>query len=248
VAADVHVTVIDDPLTTVIGRVVDNAQQPLAGVTVSVLTRSATTALDGTFSITGVGTLKPVVIVSASLSANGTILTGLSAPAQPVRGGTTDVGDIVAAATSFENNLGTLTPACNYCTVTVPLPFAFTIGANTYNRIYINNGYVYTDFDSIEAFCCDLSSTPGGGGGGAAPPDAGLYVNDQLPGRLVVTWWKKYTFDTGQDLNTIQIILFADGRIQYGYQTVSPARTPKWASSRAMRRRTPRSTSPRRQT
>ena len=243
VAASVRVNVIPDPLTTVVGRVVDNTQQPLAGVTVSVLGRSSTTSLDGTFSIAGVSTMTPALIVSASLSANGTILTGLSAAAQPVRGGTTDVGDIVAAATSFENNLGTLkTPPCDYCRVDVTLPFPFAIGVNTYNEVHITNGRVWTDGgDNLKAFCCELTFSPGGGGGGgdalaraaalvgaggaggAAPGDLapGLYVNDQLPGRVVVTWWRLHTFETGEDLNTIQLILFADGRIQYGYNGVS---------------------------
>jgi hypothetical protein len=238
VAASIRVNVIPDPLTTVTGRVVDRDEQPLAGVTVSVLGRSATTALDGTFAITGVPTLRPAILVSASLNTGNTILLGTSAAARPVRGGTTEVGDIVAAATSFESELGTFTPTCgDYCDVTVALPFAFAIGGNTYTQIHITNGRVWTDGgDTLKVFCCELTSSPGGGGGGgellalaaaavvggaAGDPAPGLYVNDQLPGRVVVTWWRQYTFNTGLDLNTIQLILFADGRIQYGYRGVA---------------------------
>ena len=220
VAVSVRVNVIPDPLTTVTGRVVDTGQQPLAGVTVSVLGRSATTALDGTFSITGVSTLPPALLVSASLNTGNTILLGISAAARPVRGGTTEVGDIVAAATSFESELGTSTPTCgDYCDVIVPLPFAFAIGGNSYTRIHITNGRVWTDGgDTLQVFCCELVRPPAGSGGDPAP---GLYVNDRLPGRVVVTWWRQYTRYTGQDLNTIQLILFADGRIQYGYRGVA---------------------------
>src|SRR5439155_26746187 len=77
--ASVHVNVIPDPGTTVIGRVVGRDLQPLGGVHVSVLGRSGTTGVDGTFSVTAVPTLRPTIMVSATLSANGTILAGSSA-------------------------------------------------------------------------------------------------------------------------------------------------------------------------
>ncbi len=232
VSTDVRVNVIPDPLTTVIGRVVDKEGQAVGGATVSVAAHTGVTDPDGRFTITGVPTLQPVLVVSASLTRDTTILTGLSTPAAPVRGATTDVGDIVVAGTTFETSLGTLTPRpCDFCDVNVTLPFPFTIGSNTYTHIHINNGYLWTDpGDSIEVFCCSLtsggggesgmvtSSTVGGGGGGSAP---GLYVNDQLPGRFVVTWFKQNGFFGGPP-NTVQIILFADGRIQFGYDGVAP--------------------------
>src|SRR3989454_1154702 len=261
----VRVNVIPDPLTTVVGRVVGRDLQPLAGVNVGVLGHTGTTGLDGTFSIVGVPTRQPVLIVSASLSANGTTLTGFSEAAPPVRGGTTDVGDIVAAATSFVTDLGTLTPRCDFCDVTVQLPFEFTIAGKIHTHININNGYLWTDDgDYLRAFCCNLTTGGGGGGGGgglglagalavgaiAAPADstAGLYVNDQLPGRFVVTWNREFTFNTGQELNTIQVILFADGRIQYGYHGVSPravARVALFPSNRNSFRRVDFSATPR---
>ncbi len=260
----VRVNVIPDPLTTVVGRVVGRDLQPLAGVNVGVLGHTGTTGLDGTFSIVGVPTRQPVLIVSASLSANGTTLTGFSEAAPPVRGGTTDVGDIVAAATSFVTDLGTLTPRCDFCDVTVQLPFEFTIAGKIHTHININNGYLWTDDgDYLRAFCCNLTTGGGGGGGGgvlglagalavgaiAAPADstAGLYVNDQLPGRFVVTWNREFTFNTGQELNTIQVILFADGRIQYGYHGVSPravARVALFPSNRNSFRRVDFSATP----
>jgi hypothetical protein len=216
VSGDVRINVIPDPLTTVVGRVVGRDLAPLGGVTVAVLGRTATTALDGTFSIAGVPTLQPVVIVAASLTTPDAILSGNSAALQPVRGGTTDVGDIIAAMTAFETELGTLMARCDNCNLTVPLPFPFTIAGMTYNRIHVNNGYLRTDGgDFLEAFCCDLTTTDGVAG-------AGVYVNDSLPGRFVVTWYRHFTYDTGTELNTIQIVLFPDGRIQYAYHGVSP--------------------------
>jgi hypothetical protein len=213
-SANVGITIVPDPLTTVVGRVVGRDLQPLAGVTASVLGRTATTGADGVFSIAGVPTLAPALMVSASLTLNGTVLTGSSAAVTPVRGGTTDAGEIMATSTGFEE-FGTLVSRCDSCTLTVALPFPFTIAGRTYERIHINNGYLRTDGgDFLEAFCCDLANNSADG--------AGLYVNSTVPGRFVVTWDRQFTFSTGAALNTIQIVLFQDGRIQYGYRGVSP--------------------------
>ena len=117
----------------------------------------------------------------------------------------------------WPDELGTLIPRCDRCTVIVTFPpsFAFPIGLNTYSRVYANNGYLVTDkSDYLEAFCCDLTTV-------GAPAGAGFYVNDQLPGKVVLTWYQQFTLHTGTQLNTIQIVLFADGRIQYGYNGIA---------------------------
>lgn len=96
VASDVDVTVIPDPLTTVVGRVVDEAGSAVAGAEVVALGDvSSVTAGDGTFEIPGVRTtFGPLVIRATQQTASGQ-LDGLSAPAEPVPLGVTDVGDIV---------------------------------------------------------------------------------------------------------------------------------------------------------
>jgi hypothetical protein len=214
-ATNVRITVIPDPLTTVVGRVVDHNLQPLAGVNVSVLGRTATTGLDGTFAIAGVPTLQPALIVSATLNSGAAVLTGTSVATRPVRGGTTDVGDIVATATIFESELGTHVARCDNCDVTADLLFDFPIGGTTVRQIIINNGYLRTAaVDYLEAFCCNLTAN-------LDDPRSGLYVNSEIPGRFVVTWYRQWTFDTDKQVNTIQMILFADGRIQFGYHGVA---------------------------
>src|SRR5262249_6825316 len=55
-AQDVTVSVVPDPGTTVVGRVIDTQGLPVAGATVSVLSHSSQTAPDGTFSIPDVPT------------------------------------------------------------------------------------------------------------------------------------------------------------------------------------------------
>jgi hypothetical protein len=95
-AADVHVNVIPDPLTTVNGRVVDENTQPVSGASVGVLGHTAQTSADGTFSITGVPTVNGNLVVEAGFTRpDSTVLTGKSAPTAPVAGGSTNVGDIV---------------------------------------------------------------------------------------------------------------------------------------------------------
>ncbi|MFL6234950.1 MAG: Ig-like domain-containing protein [Thermoanaerobaculia bacterium] len=94
-APEVTIGVVPDPLTTVAGRVVDSAGNPLAGATVKANGGvTATAAGDGTFSIPGVPTIRGPITVSATATVAGTLLSGRSAPTPPVPGGVTQVGDV----------------------------------------------------------------------------------------------------------------------------------------------------------
>jgi outer membrane protein assembly factor BamB len=106
-AAPVNITVVPDPGTTVIGRVVDLQKNALSGASVSVTGETTTTDVEGRFSISNVPTADPTLVVAATyILPDGTLLAGPSAPTHPVRGGTTDVGDIVVAPawTKFRGN------------------------------------------------------------------------------------------------------------------------------------------------
>lgn len=95
-AANVVVTVIPDPGTTVIGRVLDGKKNPVAGATVTTVGgQSSTTANDGTFSISGVPTAQGAIRVTATATVGAAKQSGVSVPVPPVAGGTTNVGDIV---------------------------------------------------------------------------------------------------------------------------------------------------------
>ena len=101
-APTVTVNVIPDPLTTVTGRTLDNTGQPIAGATVTVFNSfTATSAVDGTFSITGVPTVRGAITVSATAVVGGKRLNGHSAAVNPVPGDVTNVGDIVLRANSI---------------------------------------------------------------------------------------------------------------------------------------------------
>ena len=234
VATNVTVNVIPDPLTTVIGRVVGEDTLPLAGASVNVLGRTGTTGVDGRFSISNVSTIQGNLIVGATFSPpGGPQLAGSSAPTPPVRGGVTNVGDIVVLPAAYETNIGTLVLQVDDGSVTRPLPFSFSFYGSTYNQVFVNNNGNITfnspqsDFTEtvaellaqqprISAFWDDL--IPDETFGDTA---SGLYINDQLPGRLVVTWLRQLEFFQVPGPCTIQIILFSDGRIQYGYRGVA---------------------------
>jgi hypothetical protein len=101
-APTVTVNLIPDPLTTVTGRTLDNSGLPIAGATVTVFNSfTATSAVDGTFSIPGVPTVRGAITVSATAVVGGKRLNGHSAAVNPVPGDVTNVGDIVLRANSI---------------------------------------------------------------------------------------------------------------------------------------------------
>ncbi len=224
-SAQVTVQVIPDPLTTVSGIVVDTDGAPVVGATVTTLDGlSAETGTGGAFSIYGVSTVRGDVVANARFTEpDGTLLTGSSPSVAPVRAGVTNVGTIVIAESVFEENIGTFVSSCDDCAFARILPFPFTFYGQTWNQVFVGtNGYItfgsgdstYTEtlpaFNSlprISAFFDDLYGRSTGG----------LYINDTLPGRFVVTHKTVQHFSTGGS-NTLQIILYADGRIQFAYR------------------------------
>jgi hypothetical protein len=95
-APPVQINVIPDPLTTVIGRVLDKNGQPVNGATVTTFgSFTATSHSDGSFTIPSVPTVRGTITVSAEIVVDGKKQTGRSTATNPVPGGQTNVGDIV---------------------------------------------------------------------------------------------------------------------------------------------------------
>jgi hypothetical protein len=182
-ASPVQVTAIPDPLTTVIGRVVDEAALPRAGAAVLCDGTSADSNTDGRFSIAGMGTLSGPIGCTASLvDASGETLSGTSQRVAPVRGGSTDVGDLVLASARFETDLGTNLnqPDDTSSYIAFTGGFAFPLYGVPYAGVHVSsNGRLtfnfgdgtwtenLTDFaeqPQVSAFFDDLH--PGWGGGG----------------------------------------------------------------------------------
>ena len=96
----VTIMAVPDPLTTVTGTVVDASNSPVTGALVNCLGIAGTTMSGGAFSIPGVATARGSVVCFASYSSGSTTLTGSSAAAAPVLGGTTNVGQIKLSSLS----------------------------------------------------------------------------------------------------------------------------------------------------
>lgn len=224
-SAQVTVQVVPDPLTTVSGIVVGLDGAPVVGATVTTVDGLSTvTGPGGAFSIFGVSTVRGDIVANARLEeGDGTLLTGSSAAVAPVRGGVTNVGTIVISENVFEENIGTFVSSCDDCNFLYNLPFPFTFYGTTWNQVFVGtNGYLtfgsgdstytetlpdFTNRPRIAAFFDDLYGRTTGG----------LYVNTTLPGRFVVTHKTVQHYSAGGS-NTLQIILYADGRIQFAYK------------------------------
>ena len=96
VSAQVTLTIVPDPLTTVFGRVLDTSGQPVLGAGVEASTGEiGSSDAAGYFEIPGVVTAQGDVRVLASAVIGGESVLGESEPVTPQPGGVTDVGDIV---------------------------------------------------------------------------------------------------------------------------------------------------------
>lgn len=233
-ATGIIVIVMPDPLTVVTGLLVDTNNTPLSGATVTAPGgHTGVTGPNGRFSIVGVPTVLGDIFVSATFAATGgTLLTGTSTSLVPVRGGTTDVGTTTLISAQFETNYGTYLSNCDDCSFQRSLPFSFPYYGVSYTNTFVGtNGYLtfntgdstftenvpsFTSRPRISAFFDDLY--------GARSTVGAVYVNDQLPGRFIVTHDRVPHFSFGGS-NTMQIQLFQDGRIIFAYKGITSLNT-----------------------
>lgn len=231
-AVPVAVNIIPDPLTTVTGRVLDENLNTLEGANISVVELPGLSGTDGTFAIFDVPTVLGDIVVNAIfiILPDGTELRGTSVPIAPVLGNITDVGDIIVTSAQFEEDLGIFSPLFDDSSRLIPLSFNFPFYGQNYDGVYINNngnmtfGSRDSDFTEsvfeflrdqprIAPFWDDLINNNGDN-------TTGVYFNDQIPDRLVVTWFEMLQFFQVPGPNTVQAILFSDGRIQFGYRGI----------------------------
>ncbi len=234
-----------DPLTTVIGRVVDTNGLTVEGAAVTTVNNlTATTIDDGTFLISGVPAALGNIRVTTTATISGNVFKGFSSAVLPILGGSTDVGEIVVADRltiweidhgfhiSFQSP-GTCdgcedSVLCNDCWYDRALPFVFNFFGLEYTNVYVSaNGRLTFDrgdsekneslaelFEQpqIAPFFDDLTDLN-------AEPN--LWVNDTLPGKFVVTWLGAPHSQVPGSTNYVQVVLYEDGSIQFGYITIN---------------------------
>ncbi|WP_166892362.1 Ig-like domain-containing protein [Massilia sp. CCM 8734] len=225
-AAPVVVSVVPDPLTTVVGQVVDVAGNAVPGALVSAAGgRTAITDGAGRFRIAAVPTISARLAIQAKYTpAGGAVHIGASPALAAVAGGDTQAGTTTVVELNFEADVGVRWTTCDDCFVQRTLPFNFPFYGQVYGDAWVgSNGYITFDAGDatysenvpsfnrrkrIAAFFDDLI-----GGGG-------VFVNDRLPGRFIVTYDQTRHL-TGTGTNTLQIQLFRDGRIVFAYKGIT---------------------------
>ena len=228
--ASVSINVIPDPLTTAVGFVTDEQGVALSGAEVSCLDMTASSDVDGRFAIIDLPTIAGDIQCSVTFTtATNQTLTGRSTAVAPVRGGTSDMGTIIARPSRFETELGTNLQQTQDDFDLVPFTQGFTFPYAGLDRteIYVNsngnltfeagdsNGPANQPADDIIEGLPRIAPLYTDIQPQFAFADTGVYVN-QFPDRFVATWNRvRETFKGGE--NTFQVILFADGRIQFGY-------------------------------
>lgn len=233
--AEVAVSVVPDPLTRVTGRVVDADGARVQGAQVtSAAGITGATDQEGAFSLIGVPTVLGDITVQAVFTpSGGSQRTGSSVAVTAVPGGVTDVGDIRLLEAQFETQWGSFWTNADDTAVARTLPFSFPFYGRSVSTVYVGtNGYITLDSgDStytetvaafsnqrrISAFFDDLFGARG-------PAGAGVYINDTLPDRFVVTHDRVAHYSTG-GANTLQIQLFKDGRIVFAFKGITALST-----------------------
>lgn len=224
--------------TTVTGRVITLSNQPVDGATVSAFGQGAVTASDGSFSIANVPTSLGPISVTASAVLGGQQLNGISRAVAPAPGGIVNVGNVLLQPAHLETEIGNLItfagPSFDDRSAAVALPFSFTYYGVTYTQVFVGtNGYL--TFGSGSTAFNEIPTNFANGLPRIAvlfddwDPDQasgrGVFANTQLPGKTVFTWSKiEHAVNNGNDdvseEGTFQIVLFGDGRIQFGYGKV----------------------------
>ena len=178
----------------------------------------------GAFSIGGVPTILGDSSIAASATVEGEELSGGLGGVTPVPGGTTDAGAIVVAAVQFETNFGEFVGLCDDCSTHRTLPFPFPFFGQTYTSLYVNNNgnvtFGSSDSDFTESLF-ELANYPRIAAFWDDLINGSVFVNDQIPGRFVVTWSHIQELPCCFGDNTMQMTLFADGRIAVIYNGIT---------------------------
>ncbi len=223
----VTVNVIEDPKTTVVGTVVTSEGVPVQGATVTCAGFESLTDTEGLFTVENVPSISDFNC-SATALVETNFFSGMSSVITPVRGGETNLGEIIVQNSFFDDEYGAnlYQGDDDYDYVSFVDGFTFPFFGSTYTGVYVgSNGrlmFEYGDRTYTESFSVFTSQ-----------PNIAAFFDDLHPGRspgsvhykqegdrFVVTWANVQQFSFGGS-NTIQMIMFTDGRISFAYNGVS---------------------------
>lgn len=137
---EIVVSVIPDPLTTVIGSTVLENGSVVSGASVSCLGVQGTSDEEGRYSISGVPTGSGDVSCSATATdAQGGLFLGSSVTVSPVAAGVTDVGVMTLVESAFIEEVGTFLGLSDDDSATISLPFSFPFFGQTFDTVFVNS-------------------------------------------------------------------------------------------------------------
>ncbi|WP_096894906.1 Ig-like domain-containing protein [Candidatus Scalindua japonica] len=161
---DLFVTVIPDPLTTILGSLVDINGGPMGGVTVTTVNNLSTTSLpDGTFSISDVPTVQGNIQVTASTNISGWPYRGNSPSIPAVPGGMTDAGVIIierdVVSITVDTTIVTGNRSMDFKALTVDGANLTVEGPHTFYSITLLNNAKLThpDTTTTEEYSLDIT-------------------------------------------------------------------------------------------
>ncbi len=228
------VTAIKDPLTTVAGRVLGEAGNPIANAVVWISQHeSVQSGSDGSFLATGVATANGDIIAEACLDSAVVRKCGVSSSRQPVYSGITEMGDIFLRSSGlYEEDLGEILFLGDDETLHVPFSsdFTFPFFGNNYSSLFVNSngnltfgqgdvtpeaslGAFLSPLPRIAPMWTDLVPLQGNGG---------VYVR-QLPNRILFTWKEVEHKESDPEFfldASFQVALYRDGYIEFRYSHV----------------------------
>lgn len=219
-AAPVTVNVAPDPLTKAIGKVIDERDgTPLAGALVTAPGgRTGITDQDGRFQINDIPTVLGDLVLQASYSPPGGLThQGASPPTSPIPAGVTDMGQIGVLDIRFETDYG-VPQTYDRCALRRTLPFIFPYYGGEGSQVWIDN------FGSVK-----IESAAGDFIGALYAFGDGMYcghrilINDQLPGRYIITYDRQLLFGKG-GRDTVQVQLFRSGRVVFAFKDIASLR------------------------
>lgn len=203
--------VVPDPKTTVVGTVLSVQGDPVPNAQVTINKFGLTTLTDATghFTFENVSTIDGTFYVSVMVGQGIERKFGMSGRMSPVRHGSANTGAMVVSEPIIEFDEGEQILGNSVFQPTVALPFEFTLFGQPRTQLWVSpGGFISFDGEDYNSFYWSKPRAAVQFGF----PARDVFANVSRPDRVVITWRD----DTVPQ--SFQCVIFADGRVQYGYR------------------------------